>query len=80
MGGGSNFKNYDNAELEAAGITDTTKLNLYFWNGTQWKGILPCAGCSVNTADKTVTAVLDHFTELMSEDDLFAESVPTLVI
>ena len=58
---------YDAADLVAAGITDASKLNVYFWDSTsnQWKGVLPCAGCSVNTTTKTLTAVLDHFTEFM---------------
>jgi hypothetical protein len=58
---------YSDVDLAAAGITDTAKLNLYFWDpsSARWQAVLPCAGCAVNTGTKTLTAVLDHFTEFM---------------
>jgi hypothetical protein len=54
---------YDESDLLAAGISDPNELNLVFWNGTAWEEILPCAGCSINTTNQTVTVVLDHLTE-----------------
>lgn len=54
---------YDDSDLLAAGITDATQLNLVFWNGSEWETILPCDGCSIDTTNRTVTVVLDHFTE-----------------
>lgn len=54
---------YSDAQLRAAGVTDPTKLNVAYWDGQKWVNILPCNGCKVDTAAKTVTVVLDHFTE-----------------
>jgi hypothetical protein len=54
---------YSDAQLRAAGVTDPTKLNVAYWDGQKWVAILPCTGCKVDTAAKTVTVVLDHFTE-----------------
>ena len=54
---------YTDAQLAALGITDPTTLNVAFWNGTAWTPMLPCAGCSVDTANKVITVVADHFTD-----------------
>lgn len=54
---------YTDAQLAAAGITDPVQLNLAFWNGNAWVAMLPCAGCSVDTANKLITVVADHFTD-----------------
>ena len=54
---------YTDAQLAAAGITDPAQLNLAFWNGNAWVAMLPCAGCSVDTANKLITVVADHFTD-----------------
>lgn len=54
---------YDEGDLLAAGITDPTQLNLLFWNGTAWIALLPCTGCAINPTNRTVTVVLNHFTE-----------------
>jgi hypothetical protein len=54
---------YDGFDLFAAGIDNPSKLNLAFWNGSEWEWILPCAGCSVDTENHTVIAVVDHLTE-----------------
>ena len=54
---------YDTWDLFAAGIGDPSRLNLVFWNGSEWEGILPCAGCSIDTVNRTVTAVINHLTE-----------------
>ncbi|MCE7980383.1 MAG: hypothetical protein DYG89_04270 [Caldilinea sp. CFX5] len=54
---------YDEGDLLAAGITDPTQLNLLFWNGTAWAALLPCTGCAIDTTNRTVTVVLNHFTE-----------------
>jgi hypothetical protein len=56
---------YDASDLLAAGITDASQLNLLFWNSSEWETILPCNGCSIDTANRTVTVVLDHFTEFV---------------
>jgi hypothetical protein len=54
---------YDNDDLAAAGITDPAQLNLVFWSGSAWQQILPCAGCSLDTANRRITVTLDHLTE-----------------
>ena len=55
--------NYDTSDLIGAGIDDPRQLNLVFWDGSAWKSVLPCAGCSIDTVNRRVTVVLDHFTE-----------------
>jgi hypothetical protein len=55
---------YTDAELAALGL-DEASLNVAFWNGNVWEGILPCAGCSVDTINNRLTLVLDHFTEFV---------------
>lgn len=49
--------------LAAAGITDPATLNIVFWNGNAWTPMLPCAGCSIDTVNRIVTVVADHFTD-----------------
>lgn len=54
---------YTDAQLAALGITDPTTLNLLFWNGSAWTPMLPCTGCGVDTANKVITVIADHFTD-----------------
>lgn len=54
---------YDDSDLQAAGISDPTQMNLVFWNGSAWEPILPCSGCAIDPATRTVTVVIDHLTE-----------------
>ncbi len=54
---------YTDAQLVALGITDPTTLNVAFWNGAAWTNMLPCNGCGVDTANKVITVVADHFTD-----------------
>jgi hypothetical protein len=56
---------YQDSDWQNAGITNENTLNLYYYNTTlsQWVGILPCAGCSLDTVNNRLTIVLDHFTE-----------------
>ncbi|MCX6030419.1 MAG: S8 family serine peptidase [Chloroflexi bacterium] len=55
--------NYQDGDWQAAGIPAEENLNLHFWNGTAWVAILPCAGCSLDTVNNQIIAVLDHLTE-----------------
>jgi parallel beta-helix repeat protein len=55
--------NYLDSDWQNAGIPAEANLNLYYWNGTAWVGILPCAGCSLDTVNNRITVVLDHLTE-----------------
>lgn len=54
--------NYNEADLQNAGITDEQSLNLYYWNGKQWVAILPCVGCQIDTVQNTITVTVDHLT------------------
>ena len=54
---------YQDSEWQAAGIPVEENLNLYFWNGTAWTPVLPCVGCSRDTVNNRITAVLNHLTE-----------------
>jgi thermitase len=60
---------YQDSDWQSAGITSESTLNLYYWNGSRWEAVLPCAGCSLNTANHELVAVLGHFSEfgLMGE-------------
>jgi hypothetical protein len=55
--------NYQDNDWQAAGIPAEENLNLYYWNGTTWTAILPCDGCTLDTVNNQVIAVLDHLTE-----------------
>ena len=61
---------YQDSDWQNAGITNESTLNLYYWNGSQWVGVLPCAGCSLDTVNNELVAVFDHFSEfsLLGED------------
>ena len=67
---------YQDSDWQDAGISDESTLNLYYWNGSQWGAVLPCAGCSLDTVNNELIAVLGHFSEfgLMGE-----EAAPTRV-
>ena len=54
---------YGDSGLGAAGSEVEPYLNLYWWDGGAWRGILPCAGCSHDTEGQTFTVVLDHLSE-----------------
>ncbi len=61
---------YQDSDWQDAGITDESTLNLYHWNGSQWEAVLPCDGCSLDTGNNELVAVLGHFSEfgLMGND------------
>ncbi|MDO8671377.1 MAG: hypothetical protein Q7O66_08090 [Dehalococcoidia bacterium] len=54
---------YEDSDWQGTGVTDESKLNLYFWNGSSWAGVLPCAGCSLDIDSNRLVAVLDHLTQ-----------------
>ncbi|MFV9506303.1 MAG: hypothetical protein AB4911_17265 [Oscillochloridaceae bacterium umkhey_bin13] len=70
---------YDLDDLRAAGIGDPTLLNLLFWNGTEWVPLLPCAGCSNDTQNRRITAVLDHLTEFALAASVKTVYLPMIV-
>jgi hypothetical protein len=55
--------NYQDSDWQNAGIPAEENLNLYYWNGSVWVGLLPCDGCALDTVNNRITAVLDHLTE-----------------
>jgi hypothetical protein len=68
---------YTEEDLAAAGV-NPAGLNLAFWNGSAWVAVLPCAGCSVDAVNKTITVKLNHFTEFSlnaTEHSLFLPNV-----
>ena len=67
---------YDTWDLFAAGIGNPSRLNLVFWNGSRWVEILPCAGCSIDTVNRTVTVVINH----LSEFALFGPAAPKVYL
>lgn len=54
---------YADSDWQAAGITDESQLNLYFWDGRSWQALLPCTGCALDTENNRITIRLDHLTE-----------------
>jgi len=54
---------YDDNDWQSAGVANESDLNLYWWNGSSWQGILPCDGCSHDTDANRIVVRLDHLTE-----------------
>jgi trimeric autotransporter adhesin len=54
---------YTDAQLAAAGVTDPATLTVLSWTGAEWQPLLPCTGCNVDTNNRLVTVVADHFSE-----------------
>jgi hypothetical protein len=52
-----------NPAIFIARCAPLAKRRMINWNGTAWIAILPCAGCSLDTVNNRITAVLDHLTE-----------------
>lgn len=67
---------YQDSDWQTAGVDDESTLNLYSWNGSQWEATLPCSGCSLDTDNNVLVAVLHHFSEL----DFMGDGNPTSVI
>jgi uncharacterized repeat protein (TIGR01451 family) len=63
------------ADLRSARITDLTTLSLFWWNGTAWVNQMPCAGCSLNAANGTLTVDLSQLGEYV----LAANQPPPIV-
>ena len=52
---------YAESDLQHAGIRDESSLNLYYWDeGTSdWVGLLPCDGCSLDTGNNILIVLFD---------------------
>jgi thermitase len=72
---------YQDTDWQNAGVEDESTLNLYSWNGSQWEATLPCSGCSLDTDNNVLVAVLDHFSEFgfMGEGDPTSVAVSSFV-
>lgn len=51
---------YQDSDWQSVGIEDESTLNLYYWDDSQWLAI---PGCSLDTANNELVAVLSHFSE-----------------
>jgi sugar lactone lactonase YvrE len=54
---------FGDAEMRSARITDLSRLGLYWWSGSAWVNQLPCAGCTVDSNARTLTAALTQLGE-----------------
>jgi predicted outer membrane repeat protein len=72
---------YSDNDWQNAGIADESDLNLYWWGGSDWQAILPCAGCSHDTTANRIVAVLDHLTEfaVMRKSEMMSIYLPSVV-
>ena len=68
---------YADSDWQQAGISDESSLNLYWWNGSQWVGSLPCAGCSLDNLNNQIVLLLDHLTEFALLGQAGAADTPT---
>lgn len=70
---------YQEEDLQAGGIGDENTLNIYFWGGSGWVGLLPCDSCHRNPANNRIVASLDFMGEFtllgIAEDQV--TSTPT---
>jgi uncharacterized delta-60 repeat protein len=53
---------YSDNDWQSAGVSDETTLNLYAWDAAsgKWVGLLPCAGCSLDTSANRLTVQYDR--------------------
>jgi uncharacterized repeat protein (TIGR01451 family) len=58
----------------AAAVGDA--LNVYWWDGNAWQGLLPCEGCSHTVEPARFVVLLDHLTEFA----VLAGEAPALTI
>lgn len=55
---------YSDADLATRAIREDT-LNVAYWDGSAWRNLLPCAGCSHDIANNRIVIVLNHLTEFV---------------
>ncbi len=68
--------NYSDDDWQNAGIINESMLNIHWWNGNIWVPVLPCDGCSHDTATNEFVLILDHLTEFAM---LSSEQIPTAI-
>jgi uncharacterized repeat protein (TIGR01451 family) len=71
---------YQDSAWQNAGIANESALNLYFWNGSAWQAILPCADCSLDTNANRITVQLDHLTEFALLGPATTQPPPTIAV
>jgi len=54
---------YWERDWQDAGIASEESLQPYYWNGSQWQGLLPCEGCAHDRARNRFIVQLGHLTE-----------------
>lgn len=54
---------YQDWQWQTGGVSTEDSLNLYSNSGLGWQPLLPCQGCSHNTAENVITVQLNHLTE-----------------
>ena len=67
---------YTAAQLAERGADEET-LNLFYWDGDSWEGVLPCTDCTLDKVNNRVIANLDHLAEfaLASQNRFFLPTV-----
>ena len=65
---------YADNNWQSAGIANETTLNVYWWDGTAWNGLLPCTGCSHDTDSNEFVISLDHLTEFALQGQIHSEN------
>ena len=54
---------YDDADWQAFDISNESALNVYAMADGHWQALLPCNGCTMNTAANTITLQTDQTTD-----------------
>jgi hypothetical protein len=54
---------YEDEDWMNAGIKSEDDLSLFYWDGREWRDLMPCDACSHDTVNNTLTIMLDHLTE-----------------
>jgi hypothetical protein len=54
---------YTDTDWQKAGISHESQLNIYWWDGKAWVGLLPCPGCQHDPTNNRFVILLDHLTE-----------------
>jgi hypothetical protein len=54
---------YEDDDWRGVGIPSEAQLGIYRWESTAWQPLLPCDGCTHDTADNRFTVLLDSLSE-----------------
>ncbi len=70
--------NYEEPDWLAESGLSESDLNLYYWNGSGWEMVSPCAGCR-QTETNTLSIVTDHLTEFVFMAPLKKNYLPLMM-